>query len=322
MQLRALEIFSDVAQRRSFSKAADAHGISQSAVSQAMHHLEDSLGVQLIDRSTRPLSLTASGEVFHQGLQDVLVRIRRLKDEVLAVASGVSGLLHVASIYSVGLSYMPEAQAEFLKRFPDVEVQIGFGRNEAVLEDVISGQAELGLVSFPRSTKELIAVPWQKEPLKLVCAPQHRLAAKSEVTLQDMNGIEMIGFDQSLELRQMIDARLKELGVKVLVRNEFDNADSLVRAIQASNGIGLLPEAAVRRETAHGSLRVVACRELCMTRPLGIVYRRLQRPSQAGYEFASMLLGRPLEPDREKRSSGHRKSLAESDSSSGTSVVA
>jgi DNA-binding transcriptional LysR family regulator len=319
LHLRSLEIFCDVADRRSFSKAAEAKGVSQSAASQAVQHLEETLGVRLIDRSTRPLSLTPAGKTYYRGLTDILSRYHELENEVITAGTTLRGTLHVAAIYSVGLSYMPEAKEEFARLYPDVDVRVDYGRNESVLDDVTSGRADLGLVSFPRSNKQIIAVPWQKEPMRLVCSPKHRLAKRTEVTASDLDGIEMVGFDRSLELRRMIDQTLKRIGIRVDFRTELDNADSIVRAIEADKGIGFLPEAAVRRETAIGTLRVVACRALSMNRPLGIVFRRSGGPSRAGYEFGSLLLGRPLEPDKDKR---RKPSLTEDSLNAGSSVVA
>ncbi|MCC9603202.1 LysR family transcriptional regulator [Stieleria sp. JC731] len=323
MQLRTLEIFCEIARRRSFSKAAETYGVSQSAVSQAVHHLEQQMGVQLIDRSTRPLSLTNAGDVFHTGLVDILGRYHRLAEEVSSAGRGLTGQLPIAAIYSIGLSYMPDAKEEFARLYPDIEVRTHYGSNEGVIKEVIAGHAELGLVSFPRSSKEIVSVAWQKEPIRLVCAPGHPLAKCTEVKPKDLDGVEMVGFESSLELRQMIDSVLRRAGVRVDFQNEFDNADSIVRAIQVNESAGFLPEAVIRREAANGALRVVACRALSMTRPLGIIFRRSDRPSRAGYEFGSMLLGRPLEPDREKRSSGsHRKTTSDSSIDNQTSIVA
>ncbi|MEL6107685.1 MAG: LysR family transcriptional regulator [Planctomycetota bacterium] len=297
MQIRSLEIFCDVARQRSFSKAAVAREISQSAVSQTIHQLEESLGVRLIDRSTRPLSLTVAGQTYFDGLVRVLGEYHCLEQEVRETRR-VEGPLHIASIYSIGLTYLPDAQQEFAARFPEVEVRVDYGRNEAVVEQVLNERAEIGLVSFPRTTKEVAAVPWQNEPLRLVCSPKNPIARKTEATLEDLHGTEMVGFDDSLELRATIDQNLKRVGLRVDFRTQFDNADSIIRAIQANASCGFLPEAAVRREIATGALRVVACRALSMTRPLGIVFSRSRRPGAAGQEFGSLLLGRPLEADR------------------------
>jgi DNA-binding transcriptional LysR family regulator len=146
--------------------------------------------------------------------------------------------------------------------------------------------------------------------MRLVCSADHPLASQNEVSLNQLRGMEMIGFDRRLTLRQEIDRCFAAAGVEVDVRMEFDNADSMIRAIQANRGIGIVPEAAVRRETATGSLRVVACRELRMTRPLGIIFQRPGRLSQAASEFASLLLGKPVNFDT-KNKSGNRKIAAD-----------
>lgn len=324
MNFRPFEIFCDVATLGSFSKAARARGISQSAVSQAVGHLEESLGVKLFDRSSRPLAVTKAGKRYHQGLRELLANYQQLESEVVSAGRSLEGTLHVAAIYSVGLSYMPDATDEFGQMFPEVDVRVDYGHNETVIDRVMLGDAEIGLVSFPKTTRDVIAVPWQKEPMRLVCAPKHPLAAQAETDLSVLDGMEMVGFERGLQLRQMIDQEIKRAGIRVDFQTEFDNIDTIVRAIQANNGIGFLPEAAVRRETATGALKVVACRGLSMTRPLGIIFRRTRRPNRAGHEFGSLLLGRPLEPDRGKRphlDAGAEK-LANASLTSVTSVIA
>jgi DNA-binding transcriptional LysR family regulator len=270
-----------------------------------MQHLEESVGVQLIDRSKRPLILTAAGKTYLTGLRGVLRSYERLEQEVRSTSKQLSGQITIGTIVSVGLSYMPEATDAFSRLHPEVDVKTEFGTKDRVFEMTAEGEVDFGLVSFPRSTKQLQFVPWQQEPMRLVCSSEHALAAQHEVSLSQLMRIEMIGFDRQLQLRHEIDQCLSKAGITVNVRMEFDNADSMIRAIQANRGIGFVPEAAVRRETANGSLRVVACRGLRMTRPLGIIFRRSGRLSKAASEFGSLLLGRPVESgNRSKSGSG------------------
>jgi DNA-binding transcriptional LysR family regulator len=91
-----------------------------------------------------------------------------------------------------------------------------------------------------------------------------------------------------------VDSFLARNGVAVDVTMEFDNIDSMIRAVEANNAVSILPEATVRKETADGSLRVVACKQMKLTRPLGIIVKRSGKLTRAADEFASMLLGRPL----------------------------
>jgi len=205
LQLRTLEIFCSVAEQRSFSRAAAIHAVTQSAVSQSIAQLEESLGARLIDRSQRPLVLTAAGETYLRGLRDVLRRYRRVENEVRSISKRLSGEITIGAIVSVGLGYMPEATTEFRQLHPEVEVRTAIGSNDRVFEMVADGEADLGLVSYPRHTKLLHSVPWQQEPMRLVCSAEHPLAVAGEVTLADLSGLEMIGFDRQLELRQEID---------------------------------------------------------------------------------------------------------------------
>jgi DNA-binding transcriptional LysR family regulator len=308
LNLRTLELFCTIAEQRSFSKAAAVHDLTQSAVSQAVQQLEESLGVQLIDRSKRPLVLTTAGKTYLQGLRGVLGTYYRLEQEVRSTSKQLSGLITVGTIVSVGLSYMPEATEAFARLHPEVEVKTQYGSSDRVVEMTAGGEVDFGLVSYPRNTKQLQFVPWQQEPVRLVCSSAHPLANQNEVSLSQLNGMDMIGFDRELTFRHEIDQCLAKAGIKVNFRMEFDNADSMIRAIQANRSMGILPEAAVRRETAIGSLRVVACREFRMTRPLGIIFRRSGRLSKAASEFGSLLLGRPLKS--EKRSSSGSGKLA------------
>lgn len=299
--------------------------MTQSAASQSIGHLEVELGVRLIDRSQRPLVLTPEGTTYLRGLRGVLSSYKRLEQEVRNIASQLRGRITIGTIVSVGLSYMPEATGEFSRLHSEVDVRTEFGTADRVVEMVTEGEVDFGLVSFPRSTKLIQCIPWQQEPMRLVCAAGHPLASHHEVKLGQLDGIDMIGFDRALILRQEIDRCLARAGVAVNVRMEFDNVDSMIRAIQANGGIGIIPEAAVRRETADGSLRVVACRELRMTRPLGMIFRRSGRLSRAASEFGSLLLGRTIETEI-RNQSGSKKAAAEgagnSDFSGGTSVVA
>jgi len=296
MHLRSLELFCSIAQHRSFSRAAVAHGMTQRAASQAILHLEEEVGAQLIDRSKRPLVLTRAGRVYHDGVRRLLGDYRAVEQEVRCLGSQLAGRLTVASIYSIGLSYMPSATKAFSEMHPEVEVRIEYASPSRVLDLASSGEVDLGLVSYPRGTRTVRAVAWQKEPMRLISSPEHPFASRRDVTLSELHQLPMIGFEPELKVRRGIDQYLTKAGVRPRWTMEFDNLDSMIRAIEASQGIGILPEAAVRRETANGSLRVVACNELTLQRPLGIVRRRSRRLSPAAHEFAEMLMGKPLDP--------------------------
>src|SRR5687768_1572619 len=106
MHLKSLKVFCDVVGRRSFSRAADENGISQSGASQMVLHLEEGLGVKLIDRSKRPFVLTPEGQVYYDGCRRLVQKFNALEEEVKTLHEEVAGRVSIASIYSVGLSHM------------------------------------------------------------------------------------------------------------------------------------------------------------------------------------------------------------------------
>lgn len=274
MHLKSLRVFCDVVGRRSFSRAAAENGITQSGASQIVHHLEEHLGVKLIDRSKRPFVLTPEGQVYYEGCRGLVQQLYALEDEVRSLRQEVEGRVSVASIYSVGLSHMNRCVRDFLSQHPKANVRVEYQHPQQVVELVESGQVDVGLISYPTQTRTLQAIAWRDEPMVAVCAPSHPLAGAASVQLQQLDGLEMVGFVEHLRIRRETDKVLSAHGVGVRVVMEFDNIETLKRAVEINTGFSLLPEPTVAREVELGSLRAIPLAGVAMVRPLGILHRR------------------------------------------------
>src|SRR5690349_15843383 len=173
MQLESLKIFCDVVRWASFSRGAQENGISQSSASQAVHQLELRLGVKLIDRSKRPLVPTPQGKVYYEGCKELVGRYLEVENRVKALedASNVVGTVGVASIYSVGLHQLSRFVRTFGERYPGADVRLEYLHPTRVVESVINGVAELGLISFPKRWPELTVIPWREEEMVLAVHP-------------------------------------------------------------------------------------------------------------------------------------------------------
>ncbi len=289
MHLKSLEIFCDVVARRSFSQTARDHDISQSSVSQAVHGLEERLGVRLIDRSKRPLELTPAGRVFFDGCRDLIERYRMLEDRVQQMRNRVVGRVRVAAIYSVGLLQMDTYVRRYRARYPEVELRLDYLHPDDVYERVLSDQADLGLVSFPKSSGELESLPWQTQEMVLVLWPEHPLVAQNRVSVRSLDGQPFVAFTPELTIRREMDRWLKEVGVSVDVVHEFDNVETIKRAVEIGSGVAILPVPTVRRETQLGSLVTRPFLEVSWHRPLGIVHKRNHAFTTAVERFVQML---------------------------------
>ncbi|WP_425617993.1 LysR family transcriptional regulator [Anatilimnocola sp. NA78] len=293
MQLKSLKLFCDIVGRRSFSRAAAENGISQSGASQVVNTLEEELGVKLLDRTRRPFQLTPEGEVYYDGCRKMVQQYFALEEQVRTLHAEVAGRVSIASIYSIGLSHMNRFVQSFLKLHPKANVRVQYQHPHRVYELVETDQVDLGLVSFPRSTRAIKATLWREEPMVLVCAPSHPLAQKERVTLQDLQDQVMVAFESDLEIRAEIDRALEDAGVEVRVSMEFDNTETIKRAVEIDAGISLLPQPTVDRELAAGALVARPLTGTDLKRPIGIIQRRGKELGQTAQRFMQSLLKHP-----------------------------
>lgn len=289
MQLRFVELFCDVVQLSSFSKAALAHSVSQSSASQAVHQLEKELGTLLIDRSKRPFELTPAGEVYYEGCRELLESYHRVQSRVLQMRDTVVGPVRVAAIYSVGLLQMDCFVKRFGELYRDARLRLEYVHPDQVYAQVLNDEADIGLVSFPRDRGEFTSVPWQEQPMVLVVPPGHRLAGRESVTAGELDDEAYIGFTPELPIRKEIDRWFKRSKISVRIVHEFDNIENIKRAIEVGSGVAVLPLPTVRREADSGSLSIVAFSDVQWRRPLGVVHKRHKVLSNAVLKFVEML---------------------------------
>jgi len=274
MQLRFVEIFCAVVEERSFSKGARAHGVTQSAASQAVSNLERQLGTLLIDRSKRPFELTPAGQIYYDGCRRILAEYREIEGRVRGTPDRVIGRVRVAAIYSVGLLRMERFARKFEEQYPDVALRLEYQHPDRVYEQVLSEQADLGLVSYPRPRADLVCLPWQDQPMVLVCANEHQLALRSRIEPADLDGVPFIAFTPELPIRREIDQWLRRQRVEVNQLHEFDNIETIKQAVQCGTGVSLLPLATVHQEVNLGSLVAIPLGGEPLSRPLGIIHRK------------------------------------------------
>jgi DNA-binding transcriptional LysR family regulator len=289
MQFEALKVFCDVARLHSFSQAASANGITQSATSQIVRHLEDRLNVQLVDRSTRPLQLTACGQRYFEGIKGLVEHYLEVESAIRQAAIESPPTVQVAAIYSVGLRNMNHYVQSFMDQNPGTEVRIEYLHPDRVYEKVHDGTADLGLVSFPRKSREIVSHPWRDEEIVLACSPSHPLARQRSVLLARLTGERLVHFDRRLVIRKEIDRFLREHGVRVEVAAEFDTIENIKDAVDAQAGVALLPAPTIQREVRAGTLVAVPLADARMLRPLAIIHRRAPRLSAAAARFIELL---------------------------------
>lgn len=278
MQIESLKVLCDVARFRSFSQAATANQMTQSAASQIVLQIEKKLGAQLIDRSVRPLRLTEQGKYFADGCQHVVDQYRKLEESIRGPTPDLPLTVQVAAIYSIGLRDMHQYIDTFSRTeshaHPNTQVRIEYLHPDKVVEHVLAGTADLGIVSFPKRTRDLEAIPWRQEEMVLVCTPSHPLASLPSVPPSRLRGVTFIGFDRGLVIRREVDRFLREHAVEVNIVLEFDNIETIKKAVIEEPGVALLPYPTLRPEVDSGTLVAIPLAGSRFMRPLGIIHRK------------------------------------------------
>ena len=289
MSLENLRLIRDVAHQKSVSKAARLHGISQSAASQQIQEVERGFGVSFFDRRTRPLTVTPAGKLFLDYCRDVLRREDELKASLDAWKAEARGAVRVASIYSVALSEMAEIEKEFAARFPEVSLEVSYLRPERVFEAVERDEADLGLVSYAESSKDVIALPWREEEMVVAVSPSHRLASRHSIPVTALEGESFIGFDDHLPIQDHIDRFLRDHKVEVSIALRFDNMQMIKEAVAHNAGISIIPRRVMKTEIGQGRMAALRLQSAKLFRPVRIIHRRRKVFTRAASGLLTLL---------------------------------
>lgn len=289
MDLSQIKLFRDIVQNRSISRGAALNGVTQSAASQTVQELERLLETRLLDRSRRPLDVLPAGKALYEFGRDVLRRRQQFQAELEEIRGGVGGALKIAAIYSVGLSEMSKLEEEFHKRLPSAQLEVNYLRPEKVYQAVTDDRVDLGLVSYPEATRDVVALPWRNEEMVVACGPGHGLAGKPNVTPSDLEDTDFIAFDEDLPISRDIERFLREHGVKVHVVMRFDNIQSMKEALRMGHAVSILPAPMLQADVDEGRLAKVSLSSP-LYRPLGIIHRRRRSFPRAAQVFLDLLL--------------------------------
>ena len=289
MYIDVFKVFCDLAETGSFSKAAVLNDVTQSAVSQQVRAIENKFQVVLVDRGRRNFALTNEGKAFLQASREILEVYNHLGDRLHEMRNVVAGELKIASIYSIGLHELPPHLKAFREKFPDVEVHVEYRRSQQVYSLVLDGDVDLGLVAYPSKRTGLLVEIFSKDKLIIICHPNHGLAGEKSVALDRLSGEKFIAFEPDAPTRKVIDRHLRDHGVLIEHAMEFDNIETVKRAVEVESGVSIVPSNTVRQEVESGLLAAVAIDDPEMARPLGVITKRNRARSPAHKEFVAAL---------------------------------
>jgi LysR family transcriptional regulator, transcriptional activator of the cysJI operon len=289
MQIESLKVFCDLAETESFTKAAQINNVTQSAVSQQISSLERLFKSLLIERSKKKFRLTREGQVLYDYSKQIIQTYDALHSKLQEIKDIISGTIRIATIYSIGLHDLPPYIKKFMKDYPTVNVHVEYRRANQVYEDVLGNVVDLGLVAYPTRDSKLEIVALRKDPLVLICHPSHPFAKQKSRKLKSIAGQKFINFEPDIPTRKALDKILRENSVEVQTVMEFDNIETVKRAVEIDAGVAIVPLGTISQEVAKQTLAAVHLDDGDFYRPIAALYKKNKVLSPAMKQFLSIL---------------------------------
>jgi DNA-binding transcriptional LysR family regulator len=289
MEMTQLEFFLQVIAEGSFSKAAERVGRTQPAISLAIRRLEEEVGAPLFDRSQKTPALTEAGAV----IQDYARRILSLRDQARGAVSELRalrrGLVRVGANESTSLYLLPQVILAFRERHPEVKVEIYRHVSERLPREVLGGSVDFAVLAFEPEDRDLDSFCVLRDELALILHPSHPLAAREEVTVEELGAESFLAHNVRTGSRNKVVEAFAEHHTPLNITLELATVETIKRFVQLNVGLAFVPRMCVREELERGTLASVPVRGLSYTRTLWVTHRRNATHSHAAAAFLSVL---------------------------------
>jgi DNA-binding transcriptional LysR family regulator len=291
MDIAALKTFLAVAQERSFSRAAAKVHRTQPAVSQAIRRLEVDLGEQLIDRSSKSGTLTDAGKVLHNYGQ----RLVRLAEETESAMRELRDLQRgrvLIGANEAAVHTLLPLVARFRQRFPDIAIDVRRVPARQIAVEVQQGSLDFGALTFHPSEAGLLEIPVGSDELVLLVHPDHPLASRRQVTMDELASEPVVAHNDPSPARERVLRLFEQRRIALKMVISLPSLDGIKRAVELKLGVALLPRRCAITEIANGRLVAVPVTGISRKRQVTLVCRRAHR-SHAANAFLAVAQEKP-----------------------------
>ncbi|QEY15054.1 LysR family transcriptional regulator [Cellvibrio sp. KY-GH-1] len=277
--LRQLEIFVAIARTGSVSKAAEQVALSQSAASTALAELERQFDCQLFDRHGKLLILNALGKSLLPAASSLLTQAEEI--EQLLEGKAALGNLKLGATLTIGNYLAILIVSEFMQHHTECHIDLQVKNTQSILQQIAGYELDLGLIEGSCHHPELIAEPWMDDDLAVFCAPEHELAHKQNIVIEDLVNATWILREQGSGTRETFDHAMRHYASALKVRLELEHTEAIKRAVESGLGIGCISRLALRDAFRRGSLIEIKTPMLDLRRQFLLVWHknRYQTPA-------------------------------------------
>lgn len=285
-----LRLMVHVAEANSLTKGAEASHISLPAASTRIKNLEESIGTKLLYRTSQGVTLTPPGQAFVQHARTVLGQIEHLRGDLQEYAKGIKGHLRVFANTTALGEYLPPVLRNYLLSHPDVNIDLRERTSNDIVRAVSEGQIDIGIVAGLVRTESLETVPYRSDRLVLVVPAAHPLAGQAAIEFADTLGYDHVGLQESSAIHAFLRQACDQLRQPLKLRIQVGNFEAACRMIEASVGVGILPESAARRHGQTMAIAIVPLSDAWAIRAMQICVRSFEALPSFARELVDLLV--------------------------------
>lgn len=287
----ALEVFLTVAEKQSFTRAAEMLHMTQPAVSQYIRSLEQALGTKLLDRSNKYVRLNPAGQIVYHHAREISGLYARMQYLIDDMKHAARGDLSIGASYTYGEYVLPHVLAEMMAGYPDIKPTITIGNSKEIVDLVGSRQLDVGIIEGEVRDERYRIVPISDDAMYVVVPAGPRYAERKDLRLDDLREETWIVREAGSGTREAADHLFARHHFHPERLMEFGSTQIIKESVEAGLGISLLSKAAVRKEMALGTLKLLELEGLPYYRQFSLVTQKSPFYTKAMEVFMELVRG-------------------------------
>lgn len=258
IQPLSLKYFAEIASSGSIRQAAEALFVVPSAISRQIANLEREFGTELFERSPRGMVLTAAGRLLLDYVTQTEVQAHLVRAAINDLGDLRRGSVRLALVEAASSSFMPDLLVGFAQRYPNITFQLSVWGTAQIVESVVNHTADIGLAFNVLNRDDITLHGRLAQPLQVICAPGHVLAARSSVSIQELVAFRAAVPDRTFGVRYLIDKAAEEAKVELRLAYEMNSLQAIKSIVRRSDVIGFMPPMTFAHELEEGWLHALA----------------------------------------------------------------
>jgi len=289
IDLRKLEVFLKVYETQSFSKTSKLLYLTQPTVTLHIKDLEEILGVKLLDRNTRKVIPSKAGKVVYEYGKEIINLLKEMEKELEIFKDEKRGIVEIGGSTIPGQYILPKIIKSFKEKYPQISVYLKVGDSREIVEKVIKGDFDLGMVGAVFKNKELVYIPCYEDEIVLIAPPDF---PKDEISLEELYDISLIKREEGSGTWENAIESLQKKGLDILKLNivgEMGSTEAIKESVKAGLGCGFISSLAIELEKALNLLKVIKIKNISIKRKFYLIYPKVKKITSSEEKFIKFI---------------------------------